>query len=127
MSNNPETPRRPRTVLVVDPDDAMLICVGRALWEAGYDVVMAKSGLDALRTVESSGAMRVDLIIAAIGIPDLSGPELAGRLAQWYPARPPVLVITGFPVKPEDVQGPVLQKPFTAEVLSAKAGTLLGD
>jgi len=60
----------PRTVMVVD-DDADILDVTRLTLEGGgYRVLPARSGAQALRTLEDS---RPDLILLDINMPDMDG------------------------------------------------------
>jgi DNA-binding NarL/FixJ family response regulator len=78
------------TVLIVD-DHPGFRAAARMLLEAeGYDVVAeSATGNDAL---EAAARLRPALVLLDIGLPDLDGIEVAGRLTAHAPA--PAVVLT---------------------------------
>jgi DNA-binding NarL/FixJ family response regulator len=80
----------PSTVLIVD-DHAGFRNAARMLLEAeGYDVVAeSATGCEAL---EAAARLRPALVLLDIGLPDLDGIEVAGRLTAR--AQPPMVVLT---------------------------------
>jgi response regulator NasT len=70
-------------VLLVDDDRLILGTVGRGLRDAGYKVVEAASGDEALASI-SQGEEPVDIAIVDINMPGMSGVELADRLSHEY-------------------------------------------
>ncbi|HET8624390.1 MAG TPA: PAS domain S-box protein [Gemmatimonadales bacterium] len=108
-------------VLVVEDEDHVRQLVARVLTEAGFDVVHARHGGEALqRLAEIEGA--VDIVVSDIVMPVMGGRELASQLKQRYPSVP-VIWMSGYPsealtferVLPEDA--PFLQKPTAPDVL----------
>jgi CheY-like chemotaxis protein len=83
------TPR----VLVVDDDDAVRSFVARALQEAGYDVVSASDGRDALKVVD--GQARFDVCVLDLMMPGMTGDELGCKLRARDPDAK-ILYFTGF-------------------------------
>jgi CheY-like chemotaxis protein len=84
----------PRTILIVDDDVPMLLALQKRLEHAGYHVLAAGNGPDALRMVQDNG---IDAISLDVGLPgDMDGLSLA-RLLQADPhtAGIPVIFITG--------------------------------
>lgn len=80
-----------KRILTVDDAKSVRSLVSRALGEAGYDIVEAVNGADALDKIEKG----VDLVITDINMPGMGGLELLSRLRQ----RPdtkflPILVLT---------------------------------
>ena len=65
-------------ILVVDDDEGIQRFAARALGNAGYDVVTASDGLEAIRIVEAQP--RFDLFILDVMMPGMRGDELARRL-----------------------------------------------
>ncbi len=109
------------TILVVEDDPAVLRLSCRILESSGYVVVPASSGADALRAAESRSG-RIDLLLADVIMPGMSGGELAARLMEGTPSLR-VLFMSGYA---DDViarhgvlsdETLVLQKPFTMEQL----------
>jgi two-component system, cell cycle sensor histidine kinase and response regulator CckA len=90
------TPSRenPSTILVVDDDHAVLGMLHQTLVGAGYEVLVAGGGWDAIRTYESAGGP-IHLLLTDVIMPDLTGPVLAERLRSRQPDLR-VLFISGF-------------------------------
>jgi len=84
--------RAPR-VLVVDDEESIRTFASRALRDAGYDVVMASDGPDALAIVEQRGSF--DLYIIDLMMPQMRGDEVARRLRQADPGVK-ILYFTGY-------------------------------
>lgn len=70
--SSPET----LTLLNVDDDDANRYAVSRTLQKAGYKVLEAATGADALRMMDS----RPDLVLLDVRLPDMSGLEVCRRI-----------------------------------------------
>ena len=89
----PETPKPPPAVLVVDDETSVRSFVSRVLQTAGYEVVVAGSGTEA---IESFNDMkRCDLVLTDLMMPHMNGDELARRLRLEEPDLK-VLYLTGF-------------------------------
>jgi CheY-like chemotaxis protein len=72
------------TILVVDDDDAVRHFVAQVLANAGYSVVEAAGGREAVRTVFES-ASGPDLLLTDIQMPDLDGEQLATVVRESRP------------------------------------------
>ncbi|MCP4602165.1 MAG: response regulator [Proteobacteria bacterium] len=72
-----------KQILVVDDDNVMRSAISMALRRAGYKVLTAKDGEQALRIVEDRNdvSLSVDLMLTDLDMPILSGLELIDRLA----------------------------------------------
>ena len=91
------------------------------LREAGHTVIEAGSGGAALERLDQREP-RIDLLIADLAMPGMSGFELARAARQERPDLP-ILFITGFAdiARPEDGANEiVLQKPFRADELNGQ-------
>jgi two-component system cell cycle sensor histidine kinase/response regulator CckA len=117
------------TILVVDDEEAVRSSTRRALERAGYIVIPAADGADALRLfTEHDGA--VQMVIADVVMPGLSGRELVGRLKIMSPNLP-VLFVSGYTEEGVRTQGVLepgavyLAKPFTPDKLLRKVRELL--
>jgi two-component system cell cycle sensor histidine kinase/response regulator CckA len=117
------------TILVVE-DDASLRRVVRAILEqAGYAVLDAGSGQDAL-ALAGRHQGTVDLLLTDVVLPVFSGPELARRL-RTSRKNLRVLFMSGYPDERlsdhEYGEFPTepLGKPFTAEALTERVRSLL--
>jgi two-component system chemotaxis response regulator CheY len=61
-----------KTVLAVDDSASMRNLVSFALKDAGYDVIAAMHGKDAL---EKSGGSKIDIVITDLNMPEMDGIE----------------------------------------------------
>ncbi len=78
-------------VLIADDEKNIRSGLGRALEMDGYHVFLAADGQEALELIERE---EVDLVIADLKMPRLSGEELLRRVVQNYPTVP-VIILTG--------------------------------
>lgn len=115
----PPEPRR-RTVLIVDDEPDIRELAAEMLVGAGYQVLQAPNGLEALEVARINGYL--DLLITDVAMPGMTGVELADALQRNF-ARLPVLFLTAYPQT--DVQGLAaerrrfLLKPFRRKQLLA--------
>jgi CheY-like chemotaxis protein len=106
---------RQATVLVVDDEEPLRLYVTRIMEDEGYRTLSAGDGAEALRLLDESEDL-VQLVVTDITMPNMSGLELAARLAR-RPHAPPVLFMSGnYPVT--QLTGPLLTKPFLPRDLS---------
>jgi DNA-binding NarL/FixJ family response regulator len=82
--------RRMTTVLIVD-DHAAFRLQARALLEADGFTVVGEAA-DGASGLEAARALRPDLVLLDVGLPDLEGFEVARRLA--VTGSPPLVVLT---------------------------------
>ena len=78
-------------ILVVDDEADLVAIFERALQRAGYEVLSASTGEQALRVLEERGG-RVDLVISDVVMPGMGGRELVWRLHTQYPQIPTILL-----------------------------------
>jgi putative PEP-CTERM system response regulator len=78
-------------ILIVDDEKNIREGLGKALELDGYNVLLAVDGQEGLDIIESE---EVDLVIADLRMPRLSGEELLRRVVQSYPTVP-VIILTG--------------------------------
>ena len=83
---------RQHHILVADDEEDMGDTLKRALMRAGYQVTLARDGLEALRVLHNHAC---DLLIADIRMPRMGGMELLQETRKVNPALP-VILITGF-------------------------------
>jgi two-component system, cell cycle sensor histidine kinase and response regulator CckA len=112
------------TILVAEDERQVRDLIATLLKDQGYNVLPAATGREAMALSERhSGA--IDLLITDIMMPDVTGPELAERLATVRPEMR-VLHMSGYTgsviLRRSALQAdvPFLAKPFTAAVLSSK-------
>ncbi len=127
-----ETPRSkesgPKTVLVVDDHDSMLVLVKAFLTDAGYRVLEAEGGARALEVCRRhEGA--IDLLLTDVRMPKMDGPELCRRVAERHPGIK-VLFMSGFAREwaeeegvPEDAA--MIEKGFTPQQLQRRVKAVL--
>jgi two-component system cell cycle sensor histidine kinase/response regulator CckA len=110
----PAAPVRPG-VLIVDDDEVVRAIAERILRARGYQVFTAASGEEA---VELFGRERqgIGVLVTDLGLPQMSGSELARRLSTESPRLATVFVSGGAPTAALDVgrTGTILDKPFDA-------------
>jgi signal transduction histidine kinase/CheY-like chemotaxis protein len=118
------------TTLLIAEDDTMVRAVtARVLGAAGYTVIEAADGEQALDIIRGHAGL-IDLLVSDIVMPNLGGVELAKRVLV---ERPEILILLVTGYDPEgmsildDKARPVgfLQKPFTPTQLLAKVSTML--
>lgn len=103
-------------ILLVDDEEGYRELIARVLTKAGYEVLQAADGLEALSTLEQS---KIDLVISDILMPNLNGYALVARLREKWPTMP-VILTTGFlPAAKTMMNGSVdfIPKPINAETL----------
>jgi len=127
-----EVRRRPDTVLatgtetllVVEDDEPLRSVAVRILQSAGYRVLSASTGAEALQLCGQSTS-GVDLFVTDVVMPEMSGGELAERLHELNP-RVKVLFMSGYSTNGLAHHGiletgrPVIIKPFSAVELTHK-------
>jgi len=116
------------TLLLVEDEEAVRKMVLATLQRAGYNVLVAASGPEALDIMHAHQGP-IDLMITDMVMPKMSGRELARRLAEERP-RTGVLFISGYPDQTfysndENEAPPFLQKPFAPSDLTSKVREML--
>jgi PAS domain S-box-containing protein len=116
------------TILLVEDETALRAAARRMLQGAGYRVLEARHGEDALEVVANEGA--VDLLVTDVVMPQMGGRDLAEQLRLQFPGTP-VLFMTGYTDDELlrrgaiDADASVLRKPFhSAELIAAVADLL---
>ena len=117
------------TVLLVDDEDGLRDTVARHLTRAGYTVITAADGTEALRQAEHHNGP-IHLLLTDVVMPAVPGPELADRLTADRPDTT-VLFMSGYAegltndrgVLPPDTA--LLSKPFTRTQLLTAVRTAL--
>ena len=83
------------TVLLVEEDEGERDFLRRAIAPHGYTVLEARDVWDAL-TIARSRTSPIDLLVTAVVLADMNGPELAQHVLAMHP-RMRVLYVSGFP------------------------------
>lgn len=118
-----------RRILLVDDELSIVKMVGKRLEVAGYEVLIAMNGEEALTKAQQE---HPDLIVLDIMLPKLDGYEVCRRLKQdARHQKIPILMLTA-KVKEKDEKAAMavganayVRKPFRAEELLGKIETLL--
>ena len=117
------------TVLIVDEDEGDRAQLARLLGAAGYEVIEASSGEEAIAIVRQQ-----DLSLALLGVAldDVSGYEICRTIRDEVGSEPPVIFLSGSRTESYDrVAGLLigaddyLSKPYAADELLARVRALL--
>ena len=109
------------SVMVVEDEDSVRTLICSVLHAAGYEVLSARNGLEALETFRSA-ANPVQLLITDIVMPGMYGRELAEKLTTAHPGLK-VLFVSGYTengaLRPGGLAegAAFLSKPFLPETL----------
>ena len=119
----------PLTILVADDDEGTRLSINDYLELAGYSVIVAKNGVEALRLIEES---QPHLIITDITMPQMDGYKLIKAVRQKPALRLlPVIFLTERTQVQERIRGyrlgcdVYLPKPFELDELEAVVRNLL--
>jgi two-component system cell cycle sensor histidine kinase/response regulator CckA len=117
------------TVLVIEDEEGVRMLLVDALKRAGYTVLAAERP-DEARSISASQPGRIDLAIADVVMPQMSGPRLVEELLSEQPQMQ-VMYISGYAddevIRRGVEQGAVefLQKPFSLPVLLTRVRRVL--
>jgi two-component system KDP operon response regulator KdpE len=109
-----------RSVMVVDDEPEIAGFLAQALRAHHWRVTIAVDGLDAWEKFGQTGAP--DLLVLDLGLPRMSGIELAHRVRSQYP-RTRIIISTGYSIQLESREAQelnirrVLAKPYGLDVL----------
>jgi CheY-like chemotaxis protein len=111
------------TILIVDDEDLVLRMAQSVLDEAGYDVLSASNGSDAL-DIYAAQCGRIDAIVLDMTMPVMGGEETMEHLAARWPDAT-VIATSGYDIQEAEYRFAVrpagfLQKPYTAAQLTSK-------
>ncbi len=118
------------TVLLCEDEEALRFMVGRILSDAGYTVLSAPGGAEALEIAAGSDAP-IDALVTDVIMPGLSGPDLSERLTVG--GRPRTLFVSGYTADALRDRANLppgsafLEKPFAPDSLLRALRTLLDE
>jgi two-component system cell cycle sensor histidine kinase/response regulator CckA len=118
------------SVLIVEDEDDVRSFLTRALKRAGYEVTDVASAEEAMAASGEYFGPPIELLVADVVLPGMTGPELARRLQADRPELP-VLFVSGQASDLTAFHGlsgladQVLAKPFDAETLVRRVRTML--
>jgi two-component system, cell cycle sensor histidine kinase and response regulator CckA len=116
-----------RTILVVENSSLVLNTVRRILEKADFTVLPAASADEAMRLMGST--QKIHLLLSAVMMPDITGPDLALKLKALQPEMR-VMLMSGYPNGEMLVLNNgwyFIEKPFVAVQLVAKINEVLGE
>jgi PAS domain S-box-containing protein len=117
----PELLTGTETILFAEDDEMVGNVTNEVLVQAGYTVIRAASGGEALELCRSRGTS-VDLVLSDVVMPDLRGPEMALRVRELLP-HVKIILMSGYPdlgdvsqilPGPQDI---FLKKPVSVQAL----------
>jgi CheY-like chemotaxis protein len=117
------------TIMVVEDQPDVRELIGTILEKAGYDVLIARDGKEALRICEECEG-KIGLILTDMIMPGMSGPALVESLLKAN-AGMRVLYMSGYAGdvvasdRGLDPGIPLIQKPFSSETLTARIREML--
>ena len=120
----PAVPSPEGVVLVVDDQEPVRQVTVRILRTAGFRVLEARDGAEALDLLAGLGPHVVWLVVSDVVMPRLTGRDLAAVITRRWPTIR-ILLLSAIPGPPAGFDGGFLQKPFTPETLVAAAIALL--
>jgi DNA-binding response OmpR family regulator len=125
-----QPPREQPLVLAADDDEDLLGLVSFRLERAGYTVLLARDGAEAL---EIALRERPDLALLDVMMPKLDGFELTRRLREEEAtSRMPIILLTARSQDADVQQGfdagadDYIRKPFSPDELRARVQAILG-
>ena len=100
------------TILIVDDDPLVTLVAAGGLQDLGYDVLHAGNGQEAV-TQATEDPQTIDLLLADVVMPRMTGPETASRLRLSHPDIR-VIYTSGYVFQADELGGGAfIQKPFT--------------
>ncbi len=115
-----------RRVLVVDDEPQIQRFLKPSLAAAGYDVVTAATGAEALQVAATAAP---DVIVLDLGLPDMDGKEVIRQLRAW--SQVPIIVLSARDRETEKIAAldlgadDYVNKPFGIGELTARLRTAL--
>jgi PAS domain S-box-containing protein len=124
-------PRPHETILMVEDEDALRQITGRILTRAGYEVLPANCGAQAIHLAQTHPTP-IDLLLTDVIMPEMMGNEVAARI---HAIRPdiPVLYMSGYAQPVLTANGTlqdgvtIVEKPFTSRELLGHIRTTLNQ
>lgn len=127
IASAPTGERGEGTVLVVEDEPALRGILARMLLDAGYTVIAAANGAEALALVRDKHK-RIDILVTDVIMPSMGGRPLVEALRE-LDAELPVLFISGYPADLNDhnlkaKNTELLRKPFAPNELLSRVHAL---
>ncbi len=118
------------TVLLVEDEPLVRELASTILQAQGYTVVVASNGEEALRVVQTSAGIAIDLLVTDVVMPGMRGKALVEQVINMYP-NIKVLFISGYATDAITQHGQLepgmhfLSKPFTRTAFARKVRKVL--
>ncbi|MBR3196843.1 MAG: response regulator transcription factor [Clostridia bacterium] len=115
-----------RKILVIEDDPGICTFLKTALTAERYDVIVVNTGKEALEMV---GSHCPDCILLDLGLPDIDGNDVIGRVREW--SKTPIIVISARAMEMDKAQAldlgadDYITKPFGTIELLARIRTAL--
>lgn len=125
-----ETEKARLPILIVDDEPGVLMLARRILERAGYSVLEARDGSEAMALMR--GDVRLEMLVSDVNMPGLTGDEVARQIRAHQPDLK-CLFLSGFvdqlfEKRPYLWEGEAfLEKPFTHKALLEAVSLLLHD
>jgi DNA-binding NtrC family response regulator len=106
-------------ILVIDDEDIVRTSCSRALVPEGYEVKLAKNGIEGLKMI---GEEKCDIVLTDLKMPDMDGIEVLQKIKEGWPDIE-VIIITGYQTVDTAVKSiklgafDYIEKPFTPDAL----------
>jgi CheY-like chemotaxis protein len=119
------------TILLVEDEDAVRDVSSRLLSRAGYTVIEARDGKEAL-DICTDVSTDIDLVITDMVMPEIGGRELARRVREMRPGVP-IVFMSGYTDDDDltrsylETGSVFIEKPFTPELLLSRTRELLSS
>jgi two-component system cell cycle sensor histidine kinase/response regulator CckA len=119
------------TLLLVDDEDIVIGVGEQMLKTLGYEVLLARSGKEALE-IYTDNQDRVDMLILDMIMPNMSGGETYDKLKEINPDIK-ILLSSGYIMEGQATEilkrgcNGFIQKPFSVNELSEKIGEILAE
>jgi len=106
-------------ILVVDDEDIVRTSCSRTLSPEGYEVWLAKNGVEGLKMASEE---KFDLVLTDLKMPDMDGSEVLRIIKEKWPETA-VIIVTGYQTVDTAVKAiklgayDYIEKPFTPDAL----------
>jgi PAS domain S-box-containing protein len=115
-----DSAKPPLRVLLVEDEELVRMTTVEMLLDLGYEVVEAGSSLEARRLINTE---QIDILLTDVGLPGLSGTELAAEARRQWPSLPIIFLtghrhVPGVEAHPELATATLLSKPYGAAALA---------
>jgi len=127
ISKAPQIDIHTASILVIDDDEAARQVISETLNRVGHKVDMAVNGQQGLSLAQRKV---YDLVVTDLGMPDISGRQVAKAIKSANPVTP-VLLITGWGVQLDPIElekdgvDGLIAKPFNIDEILTKVAKLL--